>query len=72
LEYFSLFERIGCKGTFNSEFRFVCSKIKDMYGIHKGNVNDYINELKNKHILQGENTLYISPRIFQNLFKKIG
>jgi hypothetical protein len=30
LEYFSLFERIGFKGTFSSEFEFICSRIKDI------------------------------------------
>jgi hypothetical protein len=70
LEYFSLFERIGFKGTFSSEFEFVCSRIKDTYGIQEGNINGYIDKLKNKLILRGENALYISPRIFQNWLKK--
>jgi hypothetical protein len=47
---------LDLKWTFSSEFRLVCSKIKDMYSI---------NELKDERTLQGENILYISLKIFQ-------
>ena len=71
LEYFSLFERIGFKGTFSSEFDFVCSKIKEDYSaICNGDIKEHIAKLKDSNILRGETTLYISPRIFQNWLQK--
>ncbi|WP_096525590.1 hypothetical protein [Candidatus Endomicrobiellum trichonymphae] len=51
LEYFSLFERIGFQRRFSDEFRFVCTRIKDMYDIPEGNINNYVNELKDNLVL---------------------
>jgi len=70
LEYFSLFERFGYKGSYKYEFDFIISKLKERNNISDDDISRHIDELKSRNVLRGNSVLYISPRIFHNWLKR--
>lgn len=69
LKIMSLFSKIGYSGKYGNEFQFIKEKIKSLYSIADGDIDDCVSNLVNRNILRGNSTLYICPRIFQNWLK---
>lgn len=66
----SIYEKVGCGGNYVNELNFIKNILDKEYNLKSSVIDEYIKELKNNTILRGENSLYISPRIFQNWLKK--
>ncbi|MBN2209459.1 MAG: hypothetical protein JW759_09205 [Candidatus Coatesbacteria bacterium] len=66
LEYLSLFKRFGYGRDFVHEGQHIASMVQSAYGDITGGVfDDIISKLKGRKILQGETTLYITPKALQ-------
>jgi hypothetical protein len=65
LEYMSLFKKCGFKNPVNAEADFVYKLINESDpSISRAVFDEIIRDLKWRKILQGETTLYISPKLF--------
>lgn len=65
LMWLSLFTKFGWSKVHAHERQFILAKIKRLEGLKEGKVESIINNLKSRKILQGDKTLYISPRLLQ-------
>ena len=63
LMWISIFVRVGHGGQYREESNALAQKIKQEHSISKGDFNDIVSELIEEKILQGHNTLYISPSL---------
>lgn len=62
LLWLSLFKQFGT--PFEKESKFIANKIEEQHGIKFGEFTDIIKDLRDRKILQGQDTLYITPKIF--------
>lgn len=65
LMWLSLFTKFGWSTVHASEREFILAKIKRLENMPEGKVEQIIKDLKDRKILQGDKTLYISPRLLQ-------
>lgn len=65
LMWLSLFTKFGWSNVHASERQFILAKIKRLEGLPEGKIETIIQDLKGRKILQGDKTLYISPRLLQ-------
>ncbi len=65
LMWLSLFTKFGWSTEFASERKFIISKIMQKEGLPEGTIEDVIRVLKDRKIIQGDKTLYISPLLLQ-------
>jgi hypothetical protein len=66
LMWLSLFTKFGwSQHVHENEREFIVAKIVRMEGLPVGKIEQIIKELKDRKILQGDKTLYISPRLLQ-------
>lgn len=65
LMWLSLFTKFGWSTEFASERKFILSKIIQKEGLAEGTIEDVIKVLKDRKIIQGDKTLYISPLLLQ-------
>jgi len=63
LRWISLFKRFGFEPPFEEESRIIWKKIDENHRISYGDFVDIVRKLRNMKILQGHNTLYITPKI---------
>lgn len=63
LSWLSLFHKFGWGKEFEEERRFILHKILKKTGYSEDDVETVIHELKKRKVLQGDVTLYISPRL---------
>ncbi|MDB5181164.1 MAG: hypothetical protein JWO54_927 [Candidatus Saccharibacteria bacterium] len=63
LMWLSLFKRFGYKNPLNSEAEAIANKIEKEEGINKREFQRIISDLRKRKILQGETTLYITPKL---------
>ena len=63
LRWLSLFKRFGYGTPYQEEGRLIAKKIEQMEGMPLGRFQQVINDLRNRKILQGDTTLYITPKI---------
>ena len=63
LLWVSLFKKFGFEGRFTEEAKKIWEKIRQYHGIEYGDFLEIIKKLKNMKILQGQKTLYITPKI---------
>lgn len=65
LMWLSLFTKFGWSQAHPNERRFILAKIARFENLSEGEVEDIVKELRDRKILQGDKTLYISPRLLQ-------
>lgn len=66
LMWLSLFTKFAWSAKVHaSERQFILAKIKRLEGLPEGKIETIIQDLKGRKILQGDKTLYISPRLLQ-------
>jgi len=63
LLWLSLFKRFGYEDPFNGEARAIARKIQHEEGIGWREFQTIVQELRRRRILQGDQTLYITPRL---------
>lgn len=64
MQYFSIFKKFGFSESFEEEKNFVLNLIKcELPNLTSINLENIVNDLKRRKILQQEHTLYISPKI---------
>ena len=63
LLWISLFKKFGFEERFAEESKKIWEKIKKYHGIEYGDFIEIIQKLKSMKILQGQKTLYITPKI---------
>ena len=63
LLWISLFKKFGYKEPYEDEGKFIAEKIKEISGSSYGEFTRIIKKLRDMKILQGQKTLYITPRI---------
>lgn len=59
----ALFHKFGWSRSFAEERKFILHKIMEKTGYSEHDVEEVVNELKKRKVLQGDKTLYISPRL---------
>ena len=62
LMWLSLFKKFGFAEPFDKESSWLFNKIHKEEAMSRGTFLNSIKELRNRHILQGDKTLYISPK----------
>lgn len=65
LMWLSLFTKFGWSKVHENERRFILAKIARFENLSEGEVEGVVAELRERKILQGDKTLYISPRLLQ-------
>lgn len=65
LMWLSLFTKFGWSKVHEDERRFILAKIARFENLSEGEVEAVVAELRERKILQGDKTLYISPRLLQ-------
>ncbi len=65
LMWLSLFTKFGWSKEYSNEQQFILAKIKRIEKMSEGQVLAIIKGLRDRKILQGDKTLYISPRLLQ-------
>lgn len=65
LMWLSLFTKFGWSTEFANERKFILGKIMQKEGLSEGDVEGVILVLKERKIIQGDKTLYISPLLLQ-------
>lgn len=65
LMWLSLFTKFGWSQEYASEQKFILAKIRRYEGLAEGRILAIIKDLKDRKILQGDKTLYVSPRLLQ-------
>lgn len=63
LSWLSLFHKFGWSREFAQERKFIINKIREKTGYSEDDVETVIQELKDRKVLQGDKTLYVSPRL---------
>lgn len=64
MQYFSIFKKFGFSESFEEEKNIVLNLIKyELPNLTSINLENIVNDLKRRKILQQEHTLYISPKI---------
>lgn len=63
LMWLSLFLKFGWSRELAEERRFIIHKIMSKTGYSETDISMVVKDLRDRKVLQGENTLYISPRI---------
>jgi hypothetical protein len=63
LMWLSLFKRFGWHEDYESERQFIIRKIIKDYEMTLPDIKRVIRDLKDRKVLQGEKTIYISPRV---------
>jgi hypothetical protein len=66
LMHLALFRQVGMTGRYEVEFQTIVTMLlKIDLALNKNRVSEIINQLKRARILQGQNTLYITPKLLQ-------
>lgn len=65
LQYLALFKRFGFGPPNQNEGMLIAAKIESDLGITQGEFRTIVEKLRNRKILQGEATLYITPILLQ-------
>lgn len=65
LMWLSLFTKFGWSQAHSNERLFILTKIMRFENLSEGDIEEVIQQLKSRKILQGDKTLYISPRLLQ-------
>lgn len=63
LSWLSLFQKFGWSKDFANERQFIVNKIREKTQYSEEDIESVIQELKDRKVLQGDSTLYISPRL---------
>jgi hypothetical protein len=63
LMWLSLFKRFGWHNDYENERQFIIRKIINDYEISLPDIRQVISDLKERKVLQGDKTIYISPRV---------
>ena len=63
ISWLALFHKFGWSNEFADERKFILHKIMQKTNYSEQDIEDEINELKKRKVLQGDKTLYISPRL---------
>ena len=63
LSWLSLFQKFGWSKEFANERKFIVNKIREKTKYSEEDIQTVIQELKDRKVLQGDKTLYISPRL---------
>jgi hypothetical protein len=66
LMHLALFRQVGMTGKYEVEFQTIVTMLlKIDLALNKNRVSEIISQLKRARILQGQNTLYITPKLLQ-------
>lgn len=63
LSWLSQFRKFGWSVNFSNERKFILAKIRSKASYSEDDIDTVVNELKRRKVLQGDKTLYISPRL---------
>ncbi|MGB4758564.1 MAG: hypothetical protein WBP26_00740 [Candidatus Saccharimonadales bacterium] len=63
LSWLGQFRKFGWSAEFSNERNFIIKKILSKASYSEDDINNVVNELKKRKVLQGDKTLYISPRL---------
>lgn len=63
ISWLALFHKFGWCKEFTNERKFILHKIQQKTGYSEQDIEEVIKELKERKVLQGDKTLYISPRL---------
>ncbi len=63
ISWLALFHKFGWCKEFTDERKFILHKIQQKTGYSEQDIEEVIKELKERKVLQGDKTLYISPRL---------
>ncbi|WP_172135165.1 hypothetical protein [Adlercreutzia sp. ZJ473] len=63
MKWLALFRRFGYEGPYREEGNLVVTKIQKSTGIPECEIREIIHRLREKKLLQGDYTLYITPRL---------
>lgn len=63
ISWLALFHKFGWSNEFADERKFILHKIMQKTNYSEQDIEDEINELRKRKVLQGDKTLYISPRL---------
>ncbi len=63
ISWLALFHKFGWSRSFADERKFILYKIMENTGYSENDIDSVVNELRKRKVLQGDKTLYISPRL---------